>query len=204
MKERIGFIGLGRMGSAIANNLVDSGFAVAVYNRTPERAQPFAGMGAAVARRPADAVVAGGIAITMVSDDRALEEVVASDGFLQKLSGGVHVSMSTVSPALARRLARRHEEAGSAYVAAPVFGRPDAAAARKLWICVSGPSRALERVRPMIGDAFRVRDVARHPTHVLEPEPEPGLDLQPQARADAGSGHRRLAEGEGIRGAVEA
>jgi 3-hydroxyisobutyrate dehydrogenase-like beta-hydroxyacid dehydrogenase len=151
MKEHVGFVGLGRMGSAMAKNLVESGFSVAVHNRTAERARPFAGMGASVAERPADAPASGGIAITMVSDDRALEDVVESAGFLEKLSGGgVHLSMSTVSPALSRRLARRHGESGSAYVAAPVFGRPDAAAARKLWICASGPSAARERVRPVL------------------------------------------------------
>ena len=150
-KERIGFIGLGRMGSAIAKNLRESGFPVSVYNRTAERAKPFAGLGATVAASPADAPAKGGIAITMVSDDRALEEIVESGGFLEKLSGGgVHVSMSTVSPSLSRQLAKRHADSGSAYVAAPVFGRPDAAAARKLWICLSGPAAARERIRPVL------------------------------------------------------
>ena len=150
MKEAVGFIGLGQMGSAIARNLVESGFPVTVYNRTRERAEAFAGPGAAVAARPAETVSPGGIGMTMVSDDRALEEIVASEGFLDRLRGGVHVSMSTVAPATSRRLAKTHADAGSAFIAAPVFGRPDAAAARKLWICVSGPSAARERVRPIL------------------------------------------------------
>lgn len=151
MKERIGFIGLGQMGSAIAKNLVESSFPITVYNRTPGRAEPFAEVGVPSARRPADAVSSGGIAITMVSDDRALEEIVESEDFLDRLGGrGVHISMSTVSPALSRRLALLHEKKGSSYVAAPVFGRPDAATARKLWICVSGPDAARERIRPIL------------------------------------------------------
>jgi 3-hydroxyisobutyrate dehydrogenase-like beta-hydroxyacid dehydrogenase len=150
MKERIGFIGLGQMGSAIAKNLVESGFPITVYNRTRERAHGFAQAGVPVAHRPAEASASGGIAITMVSDDRALEEVVESEEFLDRLAGGVHVSMSTVSPSTARRVSKLHAEKDSSYVAAPVFGRPDAAAARKLWICVSGPAAARERVRPVL------------------------------------------------------
>jgi 3-hydroxyisobutyrate dehydrogenase-like beta-hydroxyacid dehydrogenase len=151
MKERIGFIGLGQMGSAIAGNLLESGFPTTVYNRTRERAESFAGVEVPVALRPADAPGRKGIAVTMVSDDRALEEIVHSEDFLERLAGGgVHVSMSTVSPATSRRLGRLHSERGSSYVAAPVFGRPEAAAARKLWICVSGPAAARERVRPIL------------------------------------------------------
>jgi 3-hydroxyisobutyrate dehydrogenase-like beta-hydroxyacid dehydrogenase len=151
MKDRIGFLGLGRMGTPIARNLLESGYRLAVYNRTRQRAEEFAEeQGVRFALRPAEAPGRGGIAISMVSDDRAVEEIVTSDEFLDELRGGVHVSMSTISPATARRLARLHEENGSAYVGAPVFGRPDAAAARKLWICLSGPESARERVRPIL------------------------------------------------------
>ena len=88
----------------------------------------------------------------MLSDDRALEGAMADDnGLLQGLGpGGIHLSMSTVSPATARSLAERHRRYGVAYLAAPVFGRPQAAAARKLWICLSGPQAAKERVQPVL------------------------------------------------------
>ncbi len=151
MGERIGFIGLGNMGAAIAANLVESGHAVSVYNRTASKAARLVARGASQAGRPQDVLTRGGVVFTMLADDTALEETVGSEGFLEALGpGGVHVSMSTISPALSRRLAARHAEAASAYVAAPVFGRPEAAAARKLWICAAGPSAARERVRPIL------------------------------------------------------
>src|SRR5512141_1370049 len=136
-ESRIGFVGLGRMGEPIARNLIEAGHELSVFNRTREKARPLLEAGAREASSPAEVCAPGGIVFTMLSDDRALEEVVSSDGFLERLApGGVHVSMSTVSPATARRVAERHANEGSAYVAAPVFGRPDAAAAKKLWICL--------------------------------------------------------------------
>ena len=151
MGERVGFIGLGNMGAPIAANLIASGCDVSVYNRTASKADPLVEKGASRAGRPRDALVRGGVVFTMLAGDGAVEEIVSGEGFLDALGpGGVHVSMSTISPALARRLAAQHAQSGSAYVAAPVFGRPDAAAARKLWICVSGPAAAKERVRPLL------------------------------------------------------
>ncbi len=149
--ERVGFIGLGKMGEPIAANLRAAGHALAVWNRTAGKAESLVAAGAEEARGPAEVCRAGGVVFTMLADDRALEEVVSSPGFLEALApGGLHVSMSTVSPATSRRLARRHEEAGSAFVAAPVFGRPEAAAARKLWICLSGAAAARERATPFL------------------------------------------------------
>ncbi len=151
MTDTVGFIGLGRMGEPMARNLLAAGFAVKVWNRDAAKAGPLAEAGATQARSPRDAAVPGGIVVTMVSDDRALHEVTAgSDGFAQTLGSGVHVSMSTVSPDAARRLAALHAGLGGGYVAAPVFGRPDAAAAKKLWICASGPAAAKERVKPVL------------------------------------------------------
>jgi 3-hydroxyisobutyrate dehydrogenase-like beta-hydroxyacid dehydrogenase len=88
----------------------------------------------------------------MLADDRALEEVaITGDDLARHLGpGGVHVSMSTVSPEMARKVAQHHDRFGVTYVAAPVFGRPEAAAARKLWICVSGSAAAKERVKPIL------------------------------------------------------
>jgi 3-hydroxyisobutyrate dehydrogenase-like beta-hydroxyacid dehydrogenase len=151
MAERIGFLGLGAMGSPMAGNLFDAGYAVTVWNRNAEKTKPLAARGAAVASRPAEAVPPGGVVISMLADDRAVEEVVGSDGFLPRLStGGVHVGMSTVSPDTSRAVAARHAAAGSVYVAAPVFGRPEAAAAAKLWICISGEAGACRRVHPVL------------------------------------------------------
>jgi 3-hydroxyisobutyrate dehydrogenase-like beta-hydroxyacid dehydrogenase len=152
MSDTIGFIGLGRMGEPMARNLMRAGFKLRIYNRTPEKAAALAAEGASAVTRAADAVEPGGVAVSMVANDQALEEVVAGDGGLGATlgQGGVHVSMSTVSPATARRLAELHRRHGSAYVAAPVFGRPEAAAARKLWICAAGAQAAKERVRPVL------------------------------------------------------
>jgi 3-hydroxyisobutyrate dehydrogenase-like beta-hydroxyacid dehydrogenase len=161
--ETVGFIGIGRMGEAIARNLRESGNALVVYNRTAAKADALVREGAVRVARPADACSPGGVVITMLSDDRALEEVVSSDGFLAHLApGGVHVSMSTVSPETIRRLAILHANEGSALVAAPVFGRPAAAAARKLWICVSGAAHARDRaaalLRPLGQGIFEMGD----------------------------------------------
>lgn len=152
MSETIGFIGLGSMGEPMARNLLAAGFALRVYNRTPEKAQPLVDQGAQRVSSVAEVAQPGGIVITMVANDAALEDVALGEhGFLSRLgSGGIHLSMSTIAPATAERLARAHEAAGSVYVAAPVFGRPDAAAARKLWICVSGPPDAKDRTRPLL------------------------------------------------------
>jgi 3-hydroxyisobutyrate dehydrogenase-like beta-hydroxyacid dehydrogenase len=152
MSETIGFIGLGSMGVPMAANLLTAGYRLNVYNRTPEKAQSLAEQGAQVVHRPAEAVSPGGIVITMLANDAALEAVVPDEnGILSSLGkGGIHLSMSTVAPATARRLSELHQQQESHYVAAPVFGRPDAAAARKLWIACSGKTAAKERVKPLL------------------------------------------------------
>src|ERR1022692_3071914 len=135
MKETIGFIGLGGMGLAMATNLLKAGFDLRVFNRTAEKARPLLELGAHLARSPEEAVSPGGIVVTMVSDDRAVEEVtVSANGFLGRLGDGVHLSMSTIAPRTARRLADLHREHGGHYVASPVFGKPEVAAHAKLWI----------------------------------------------------------------------
>jgi len=152
MNNIIGFVGLGNMGLPMASNLVEAGYTLRVYNRTAEKAQPLIAQGAELADKPANVVEPDGIAITMLSNDQALEEVVLGEnGILDKLgSGGIHLSMSTVSSATANKLAKHHKQRGAHYLAAPVFGRPDAAAARKLWICLSGNGVAKERVLPLL------------------------------------------------------
>ncbi|PYU88565.1 MAG: 6-phosphogluconate dehydrogenase, partial [Acidobacteria bacterium] len=146
----VGFIGLGNMGQAMARNLLKAGHNVAVYNRTRSRAEELRPEGANVAESAADACRSDAV-VTMLADDRALEEIFFGAADLVSALGPhtVHVSMSTISVALSRRLAETHAKAGRAYVSAPVFGRPDAAAAAKLFIVTAGPSEAIERCRPL-------------------------------------------------------
>jgi 3-hydroxyisobutyrate dehydrogenase-like beta-hydroxyacid dehydrogenase len=147
----IGFIGLGQMGVGMAANLVKAGHHVSVFNRTPAKAAPLVAMGARAAASVAEAC-RGDIVITMLADDAAVEEVtLGPNGLLARLgAGGVHLSMSTIAPATARRLAERHRAQGSHYLASPVFGKPEVAAAGRLWICVSGSdASARARVLPV-------------------------------------------------------
>lgn len=148
----IAVIGLGNMGTPIARNLLTEGFALSVYNRSREKTEPLAALGAIVADSPAQAVLPGGVVVTLMANDAALEAVTLGEGgFAQRLgAGGLHISMSTVSPETSKRLAEAHARHGSLFVAAPVFGRPDAAAARKLYICASGAAEAKERAWPIL------------------------------------------------------
>ncbi len=145
------FIGLGNMGLPMARNLLQAGHALVVYNRTPARAQMLKQLGATVADGPAAAARGAEVLITMLGDDDAVEAMVLGDGgALAALPrGAIHISMSTISPALSRRLSERHRASGQTYVAAPVFGRPEAAEAKKLWVVAAGPAPAIERCRPL-------------------------------------------------------
>jgi 3-hydroxyisobutyrate dehydrogenase-like beta-hydroxyacid dehydrogenase len=149
---RIGFIGLGSMGLAMAGNLVRAGHALTVYNRTPGRAAALPAPRARAADTPRDAVLDADVIVTMLADDDALiATMFGADGAMAGLRrGAIHLSMSTISPGLAERLAADHETRGATYVAAPVFGRPDAAQAAKLWIVAAGPAAAIERCRPIL------------------------------------------------------
>lgn len=150
MSTAIGFLGLGKLGLPMAANLVDAGYAVTVHNRTASKADPLVARGAKLAARPVDAVTPGGVVVSVLWDGAAVESVITSDGFLEQLAGGVHIVMGTISPATVERLAALHAQHGSSYVEAPIFGRPEAAAARKLWIPIAGPQAAKDRVRPII------------------------------------------------------
>jgi 3-hydroxyisobutyrate dehydrogenase-like beta-hydroxyacid dehydrogenase len=143
----IGFIGLGKMGHGMATNLVKAGHTVTVYNRTPAKAEALARDGATVAHNVAEAC-GGEVVITMLADDAAVEDVVFGEqGVLASLApGATHVSSSTISVDLSRRLAAAHSAAAQHYVAAPVFGRPEAAAAAKLFVVAAGAPQQLERL----------------------------------------------------------
>jgi 3-hydroxyisobutyrate dehydrogenase-like beta-hydroxyacid dehydrogenase len=146
----IGFIGLGKMGRGMARNLIHAGHTVTVWNRTAGRADELQKLGAHVASSPAEAARAG-VVITMLADDAALEATVFSeDGILKALPvGGLHISASTISVALSTRLTAAHAAARQSYVAAPVFGRPEAAAAKKLFVVAAGSGADLARSQPI-------------------------------------------------------
>jgi 3-hydroxyisobutyrate dehydrogenase-like beta-hydroxyacid dehydrogenase len=147
----IGFIGLGNMGLAIAGNLMKAGHTLSVYNRSREKAEALATKGATVAATPADAARPG-IVFAMVASDEALREVTqGAEGAIAGLpDGGILVNMSTVSLAATRALAADVTAAGRRFVAAPVFGRPDAAEAAKLFVPVAGPADAVETILPLL------------------------------------------------------
>jgi 3-hydroxyisobutyrate dehydrogenase-like beta-hydroxyacid dehydrogenase len=151
MSKTIGFIGLGQLGLPIATNLLNAGYSLRVYNRTASKAESLVARGAQLATRPVDVVTTGGIVVTIVWDDAALESVVMSDGFLEQLGpNGIHLSMSTVLPETSKKLAALHAQHGSVYIEAPIFGRPEAAVAQKLWIPLAGPQIAKDRVRLLL------------------------------------------------------
>ncbi len=147
---QVGFIGLGQMGSGIASNLLKAGHDVTVYNRTRAKADALASMGAKVAATPGDACK-GDAVFTMLAEDKAVEAVVyGDDGVLASLKkGAIHISSSTISVALSKRLAEDHAKAGQRYVSAPVFGRPEAAAADKLFVDAAGEPEAVKTASPL-------------------------------------------------------
>ena len=150
--DAVGFIGLGRMGRPMAANLVAAGFTVRTWNRTPGKAPA----GAVECRSPREVAEQCPIVATMLADDAALEQVTFGDGGLLAglRRGGIHVSMSTISVALSRKLREAHSAAGQGYVAAPVFGRPEAAQKKQLWIVCGGEQKdlaACERLFTALG-----------------------------------------------------
>jgi 3-hydroxyisobutyrate dehydrogenase-like beta-hydroxyacid dehydrogenase len=147
---KIGFIGLGRMGAAMAANLVKAGHDVSIFNRTPGRSVALIELGAHEAADVAG-VCDGEAVITMLADDDAATAIALGEGgILARLrKDAIHLSMSTISVALSKRLARAHAQAGQRYAAAPVFGRPDMAAAAKLFIVCAGDSATLDACEPL-------------------------------------------------------
>lgn len=147
---KVGFIGLGAMGSAMASNLVAAGHSVTVWNRSESAAEPLASLGAKVAKT-ADRAAQGDALCSMLANDAAVRAVILDSGLLDAMDPGtVHVNHATISVALARELSEEHAKRGIGYVAAPVFGRPDAAAAAKLNILAAGAAATIEKVRPLL------------------------------------------------------
>jgi 3-hydroxyisobutyrate dehydrogenase-like beta-hydroxyacid dehydrogenase len=148
---KVGFIGLGQMGSGMAANLIKAGHQVSVYNRTPGKTETLVALGAQAPSELA-AACANEVVVTMLANDAALQSVVfGKTGMLSSMpKNAVHISCSTISIALAKRLAAAHEEAGQLFLAAPVFGRPEAAAAGKLFIVVGGAAEVIRTCMPVL------------------------------------------------------
>ena len=161
---KTGFIGLGNMGLPMARNLLRAGHDVTVYNRTRERAENLRAERATIADKATDACDSD-VLITMLADDPAVRAVVIDGNLISRLApGAVHVSMATISVALAQELTRAHAEAGNQFISAPVFGRPEAAETAKLAVVAAGPAKAIERCQPLF-------DAMGHRTFVVGEEP---------------------------------
>lgn len=147
---KVGFIGLGSMGRGMAGRLLDAGHELVVWNRSPAAADALVARGAHLAASAAEAARVD-VLHTMLADDKALRAVLFDAGVLDALpKGAVHVNHATISVALAKELAETHRARGVGYVAAPVFGRPDAAAAGKLHVLAAGDADSLTRVEPLL------------------------------------------------------
>jgi 3-hydroxyisobutyrate dehydrogenase-like beta-hydroxyacid dehydrogenase len=157
---KLAFIGLGKMGSGIAQNLVRAGFDVTVYNRTRAKAEQIEN--AHVADSPADAARDADVAMSMLADDHAVESVVFGEhGIASTLrKDALHISHSTISTALARKLASEHAARGQRYLSVPVFGRPEAAVSKRLVVVAAGAADSIERARPLFDAIGRATFIA--------------------------------------------
>jgi 3-hydroxyisobutyrate dehydrogenase-like beta-hydroxyacid dehydrogenase len=146
---RIGFIGLGKMGAAIAGNILRAGHELTVWNRSPEPAAELAHQGAVAAKAPEDALQGDGL-FSMLASDAAIRAVGLDGALLEHAAKGlVHANLATISVDFARALSAAHEKHGLGYVASPVFGRPDAAAAGKLIVVAAGTAKNIEKLQPV-------------------------------------------------------
>jgi 3-hydroxyisobutyrate dehydrogenase-like beta-hydroxyacid dehydrogenase len=163
---KIGFIGLGKMGAGMAARLVQAGHELTVYNRSAERMQPLVAVGAKAAGNIAE-VCDADVVFTMLANDAALSEVtLGTAGILQHLKpGAIHVSCSTVSVALSAQLQQAHAEKQQGFIAAPVFGRPDAAAVGKLFMVAAGKAELISKIQPLL-------DILGQRTYIVADDPE--------------------------------
>ena len=147
---KIGFIGLGQMGAALAGHLMRAGHEVTVWNRSPKAVQALAAEGAIAAKMPAE-TMQGDVLFSMLASDEAIRDVGLDATLLDKAAKGlVHVNMATISPGFAEALAAAHESRGLDYIAAPVFARPDAAAKGQAVIIVAGANDAIAKIEPLL------------------------------------------------------
>jgi len=149
---RVAFIGLGNMGRHMARNLLRAGHDVTVWNRTAAKADEHRALGAKPATWPGEAAKAAEVVITMLADDAAVEAAVLHrGGVLENLPpNAAHISMSTISVALSRKLAEEHHNRDQKYISAPVFGRPEAAEAAKLFVVAAGDHAVIEKLKPLL------------------------------------------------------
>jgi len=149
---KIAFLGLGKMGRAIAGRLLASGHSLTVWNRSPGPADELTALGATRCSSPAEAVREADVLMTMLFDDPAHEEVLLGGGEVLSAMrpGALHISLATISVALSERLTAEHTRRGQAFVAAPVFGRPNVAAEGRLWIVAAGEAAALAKAQPLL------------------------------------------------------
>jgi 3-hydroxyisobutyrate dehydrogenase-like beta-hydroxyacid dehydrogenase len=151
---RIAFLGLGQMGFAIAKRLINKQYEITVWNRTVAAAGPLVELGAKVAATPADAVRDAEVVFTMLFDDHAVEDVLFAHKALEAMpDNAIHISLSTISVALADRLEAEHTAHGHRFLSAPVFGRPGVAAEGKLWLVLGGDAKTTAEVTPLL-EAF--------------------------------------------------
>lgn len=148
---KVGFIGLGRMGSNIARRILEGGHELSVFNRTATKTTDLVDSGACAADSIAAVCAGREVVITMLADDAALTEVALRQGGLRDAlpRGAIHVAMGTHGVGIIRELAAAHAEAGQSLVAAPVLGRPDAAAAGQLGIVAAGSAAAVQACAPL-------------------------------------------------------
>jgi 3-hydroxyisobutyrate dehydrogenase-like beta-hydroxyacid dehydrogenase len=146
---KVGFLGLGRMGQAMAGRVLGGGHDLVLYNRTREKCAELEKAGAKVAASMLEACKGREVVISMLTDDKALAEVVR-DGIVPGLAkGAIHIAMGTHSVAALRETEATHEAAGQVFVAAPVLGRPEAAAQGQVGVVAAGPKGAVEKVAPL-------------------------------------------------------
>ncbi len=173
MKETVGFVGLGNMGLPMAQNLLKAGYSLQVFNRTSSKAESLLQQGASRAFSPRAVAEQVTVVISMVADDEALEAVaLGEEGILAGLAlGGIHVDISTVFPDTSKKLSELYPERGVHFVAAPVFGTLEMAAAARLFICPAGPAEIIDRCRPLfdaMGQVFIVAVEEPHLANVLK------------------------------------
>ncbi len=154
---QIAFLGLGKMGVAIARRLLAAGHPLTVWNRTEDKARDLAAHGATIASSPAEAVAGADVVFTMLFDDSAHEDVLFGRGAALSAmkAGALHISLSTISVALSERLTAEHARHGQQFVAAPVFGRPNVAEEGRLWIVIAGEEEPVQQARPLLNPLAR-------------------------------------------------
>ncbi len=152
---KIGFIGLGQMGMGIAGRLIEAGHSLTVWNRSQDSVNALAAKGAIAAKTPSE-TMQGEVVFSMLASDQAMQEVGLDAALLEKAAKGlIHVNLATISPAFARALAAAHDSRGLGYVAAPVFGRPDAAAKGQIVVLAAGANDTVAKVEPLLAQIGR-------------------------------------------------